>query len=124
MLIKIKRVIAKHKGAAFSETTTVREVDPSKAEEMLTARAIADEWMTAARLAHVMDAVEAAYMLVEKKEKVWAIEDTRIVIKGMLEDVGREGGFEMTKLVNKEVAQATAKLYHAWLNATLAEVED
>ncbi len=113
---KGQRVMSKHKGAAFSEHTP-KEVDPDKAKLRTTAEEVAHKWVNDMRLAHVMDAMDADYMLVNKMDKSWAIEDTKGVIQRMIADIRREGEGEeeFDKLVMKHVGSRTAHLYQAWL---------
>ncbi|KKN29155.1 hypothetical protein LCGC14_0847100 [marine sediment metagenome] len=113
---KGQRVMSKHKGAAFSEHTP-KEVDPAKAKLRTAAEEVAFKWVNDMRLAHVMDAMDADYMLVNKMDKSWAIEDTKGVVQRMIADIRREGEGEeeFDKLVMKHVGSRTAHLYQAWL---------
>lgn len=102
------RVIAKHKGAAFSETKSPHPVvDPSALPVLAEAQAIADEWVTPHRLEHVLQRVAG-------HDDVAA---TPRVISAMVEDVFREAKGEIieSKEARAAVGRATAKLFKAWL---------
>lgn len=84
-----KRMIAKHKRPEFSERKTAPEIDPAKLVVLTEANAIADEWVTAMRLAHVLD-------------KLGNPRDIRVtgrVIAAMIEDVTREAAGEIVDSV-------------------------
>ena len=93
------RVISKHKGDDFKETKTKREVDPEKMKVLAEANAIADEWVTPMRLAHVLDKIENPCM-----------EKMREIIAAMCEDVQREAEGEIVwdNAVARAVGRATA----------------
>ena len=97
------RVITKHKGAEFSETKTVREVDPAKLKILEEARAISEEWVTPMRLEHVLD----------KIPKPHDIKTTGTVVKAMIEDVFREAKGEIVESQNakKAIGTKAALLY-------------
>lgn len=97
-----QRVIAKHKRDEFKETATPREVEPGQLEVLQAAEAIAMEWVTAMRLAHVVDKLGAK-----------GVEDTGKVIKAMMEDVEREAAGEvvMSKDARKAIGGRAAKLW-------------
>lgn len=111
-----ERLIAKFKGAAFRETTSVRkvEVDPNKRVVLEAAQAIADEYVVEMRLNHVLQKIEVDGKLV-------SMQDTVQVIAAMTEDVYREAKGEIVE--SKEVAGAigkkTAKLLKELLSARL-----
>lgn len=93
-----ERVIAKHKRAEFCETKSKREtsVDPEKHRRMLEAEAIATEWVTEMRIAHVADrAIPGQDPLPEHLGKL---------IPAMQEDVRVEAGDEI--VWNKDVERA------------------
>lgn len=102
------RVIAKHKGEAFSETKSPRPVvNPATLPVLAEAQAIADEWVTLRRLEHVLQRVDRA-------------DDssaTPRVISAMIEDVFREAKGEVveSKEARAAVGRATAKLFKAHL---------
>jgi hypothetical protein len=98
------RVIAKHKRDEERETKTTRSVNPEKLEVMRGVQAIADEWVTPIRLAHVLDKLGPVGM-----------ENTPDVIRAMIEDVTREaaGEIEDSKDARRAIGAATAKLFKA-----------
>jgi len=91
------RVIAKHKREEFSETKTRREVNPEQLKILEDAKAIAEEWVTAQRLGHVLD----------KLGNPTEMEKTGEVIKAMIEDILREAKGEIKE--SKEALQAIGK---------------
>ncbi len=98
------RIIAKHKGEAFQETNKARKVlDPAQLEVLTQADAIATEWVTPMRLAHILG----------KRENV-QVEQTGEIIGEMREDIKREAAGEIvwSDLVGKAIGKATAKLLH------------
>jgi hypothetical protein len=105
-----ERIIAKHKGAAFQETNTPREVDTEKVFQLQEATAAAEEWVTEMRLTHVLD-----------KFPEPEIENTRDVIRAMMEDIYREGAKEVkdNKQTRVAIGHRTAKLFKERLNGNL-----
>ena len=108
-----ERVIAKHKRDDFSERATPQKVvDPSKLEVLAAADAIAQEWVSAMRLAHVLDKIPGA-----------GIEAMPVVIRAMVEDVEREAAGEI--VVSKEaraaIGKRTAQLFKERLQMRLHE---
>lgn len=103
------RVIAKHKRDEERETKTPRVVG-DKLEVLQAAERIAEEWVTATRLQHVLD-----------KLGTCSIERTSEVIAAMVEDVTREGAGEIvdSREARKAVSAATAKLFKAHLKSYL-----
>ncbi len=95
------RIIAKHKGAKFSETTTPREIG-QKTEQLIEAEKIAGEWVTSERLKHVLDS-SGLELKVENIGKL-------IVV--MTEDIIREAGSEIlpSAQATREIGKATALL--------------
>jgi len=91
-----ERIICKHKGDAFQETKTKREVDPDKAIILAEAEAIADEWVTPMRLTHVLQGFKEIDITI-----------TGDVIKAMLEDVTREAKGEIVE--SKDAMRAIGK---------------
>lgn len=79
------RVIAKHKGDDFRETKTPRVISDEELEVLKEAEKIAEEWVTAERLNHVLDKIPG------KKD----ITQTGLVIKNMIEDIYREAKGEI-----------------------------
>jgi hypothetical protein len=100
------RVIAKHKRDEERETRTPRPVvDPEKLQVLTEAKAVALEWVTDRRLAHVL----------QKLPQGIGVRDTKKVIEAVQEDVLREGKGEFVE--SKEVLQAlgkrAAELFHS-----------
>lgn len=112
------RVMAKHKGEKFSETKTPREVDPEKVKVLADAREVADEWVTAMRLSHVIDKLTPGGIEL-------GVKDTRHVISAMVQDVKdeSEGEIVWSPTVSKAVGKAAATLFHKQLKAKLAALE-
>lgn len=103
------RVIAKHKRAEFEERATIPEVDPSKREMIEQADAIADEWVTAMRLTHVLDGIRAQRPSFDG----WEMKDTGDVIKAVVEDVIREATDEIrdSKAARKAIGHKAAQMF-------------
>lgn len=76
-----RRIIAKHKREEFAERATIPDIDPAKREIMAMADAIAEEWVTAMRLSHVLDRLRGEGV------NVMEMRATGSVIKAMVEDV-------------------------------------
>ncbi len=97
-----ERVIAKHKRPEERETRTPRVVG-DKLAVLQQAEAIALEWVTETRLAHVLDKLPPGI----------GLEGTRDVIGAMIEDVVREGAgeFEDTKDARRAIATRAARLF-------------
>lgn len=88
------RIIAKHKADSFSERATPQKVvDLDKLQVLSDAKAVAEEWVTAMRLSHVLDKIPGAN-----------IEQTKDVIKAMQDDVLREAKGEIVE--SKDVLRA------------------
>lgn len=102
-----ERVIAKHKRPEFSE----RQSNPPVNEEALRvyteAQKIADEWVTAMRLTHVLD----------KLGNPSEMCDTPKVIKAMVEDVEREASGEIVSSpeVRRAIGSKTAEMFKSRL---------
>lgn len=97
------RIISKHKRPEERETKTIREVDdPAKLKVLQEANAIAEEWVTPTRLAHVLDKLPGI-----------GIRDTSKVIEAMIEDVIREAKGEIvdSKEARKAIGTAAARLF-------------
>ena len=104
-----KRVICKHKGSDFMETATARPVvDPSKMKVLEDANSIANEWVTANRLSHVLDQIPNHGM-----------EKMRDIIASMVADVLREGKDEIveSEAVKKAIGKKTVEMYKAYLKS-------
>ncbi len=97
------RIIVKHKGSAFLETKTKREVNTEQLNILEDAKEIAEEWVTPMRLNHVLD----------KLGNPTDVEKTRIVIKAMIEDVTREakGEIKESKQALRFIGNKTAILF-------------
>jgi len=107
-----KRVIAKHKNAAFLERTNQPKVtDPAKLEVVKNAKVIANDWVTHQRLTHVLD----------KNLDITGIEHTSKLIKAMTDDILREGEGEIavTKEVLSAIGSTTAILWKQYLQEQL-----
>ncbi len=105
------RVIAKHKMDAFSERATPQKVvDPAKLQVLADADAIAQEWVTPMRLAHVLDKLGDV-----------GIEDTRKVLSAMNEDIAREAEGEIvgSKAATRAISKRTAVLFKARLQSSI-----
>lgn len=107
------RVIAKHKGAAFEERATPPKADAGKLEVLAQATAIADEWVTPMRLTHVLDKLPAAV----------GIDNTKLVIDAMVEDVLREAAGEIvdSKEARAAIGKRAAQLFRAHLMGSLTQ---
>jgi len=99
-----ERVIAKHKRPEFSETKTHREVNEHP--EKQASFDIAEEWVTQNRLLNIL-----SHHHYDK------IEDTPKIVIAMIEDVLREGDFEVqdTRENRKAIGSAAAKLFRQHL---------
>jgi len=106
-----ERVICKHKGEEFKETATPRPVvDPSKLKMLEDANAIANEWVTATRLQHVIDKIPGHCM-----------EKMREIISAMTEDVLREAKGEIVEsdAVKKAISKKTVEMYKNFLKSQM-----
>jgi hypothetical protein len=110
------RVIAKHKADTFAERSTPQKVaDPAKLEVLAAADAIAQEWVTPMRMAHVADKLGATDM-----------KDTPKVIAAMIEDVVREAKGEIveSKDARTAIGRRAARLFKERLDQKMrANVE-
>ena len=95
------RIISKHKADDFKETKTPRRLDSEKLAILTKAEEIADEWVTAQRLLHVLDKFPDA-----------SIEQTGEIIVAMIHDVEKEAGGEVEnfKEAKKAIGRKTAEL--------------
>ena len=98
-----ERIIVKHKAEAFQETKKPRKVGEDL-EVLSKADDVALEWVTDERLRHVLDALACPV----------AMESTSAVIKGMIEDVKREGEKEIvwSKDVERAIGTRGRVLFH------------
>jgi hypothetical protein len=110
------RLIVKHKKAEERETKTPREVGANKLAEAQSAAAIADEWVTETRLDHVLQALQLC-------ERRLVPQDIGLVVRGMLEDVNREGASEFTPspATNRAIGTAAALFVKKRIAAQAAE---
>ena len=114
-----KRVIAKHKGEAFSETTKTRKVlDAGSLEVLVAAQAIANEWVTEMRLTHVIDIVAVSAGLPIDAVN---IQHTGDIIKAMGADIEREAEGEviLSAEARKLIGKKTAQMFKARLEAKI-----
>jgi hypothetical protein len=113
------RIIAKHKGENFRETSKPRPVvDPDKMVVLAAAQDIADEWVTPERLRHVLGKIE-----VDGKQVNMSA--TPIVIAAMIEDVYREGQGEIveSREAKAAIGSNTARLLKKELQRRLTECD-
>lgn len=107
------RVIAKHKRDEFKETATPRVVSEDQLKVLEDAELVANEWVTATRMQHVLD------KLTNPTER----DMKRIpeVIKSMVEDVLREGSGEIVdnKLVRGAISKRAANMYKELIKSSL-----
>lgn len=106
------RVISKHKGDAFNERATVQKVvDPEKLKVLEEATAIADEWVTQHRLEHVL----------QKLPQDIGMEQTKVVIAAMVEDVTREAAGEIVDSsgARSAIGKKTAQMFKQHLSALM-----
>jgi hypothetical protein len=108
------RVIAKHKRDEFKETKTPRVVSPEEFKVMEDAKAIAEEWVTEMRLHHVLDKLPIDIN----------VENTKMVIDAMVEDVYREAKGEIieSREVTKCIGSLTAVLFKRKLKNDLSRL--
>lgn len=105
------RIIAKHKADTFAERATPpKVVDAAKLEVLAAAEAIAQEWVTPMRLAHVLDKLGATEM-----------SDVPKVIRAMIEDVFREAKGEIveSREAQSAIGKRTARLFKEQLGKAL-----
>lgn len=107
------RIIAKHKGEKFRETSTPRKVSPEKLKVLEDAKAIAQEWVTYQRLSNILS---------HRKEKL-DMSQIGELIKIMVDDIYREAKGEIikSKEVTKAISKKTAELIKAKCCSTLYE---
>jgi len=107
-----ERIIAKHKRDEFKETSTGRRMSTDEIKVLSDAKAIAGEWVTEMRLAHILDRFPDA-----------DITKTGDIIKAMIEDILREGAGEFidSRQVHVAIGSATAQLFKKRLGAMLYE---
>lgn len=106
------RIIAKHKIEKFTERTTPQKIlDPARLKILEEAQAIAAEWVTPMRLAHVL----------QKFSPGAEMDQTRDLIRSMIEDVYREAKGEIveSKEAQAAIGKRTAQLFRDWLASAL-----
>lgn len=98
-----ERVISKHKGSEFAERKNVPEISKDNQKVLDDANSIAEEWVVANRLDHVLD----------KLGNPTDIKAVGSVIQAMIEDVLREANGEIvvSKEVRKAISNKTAVLF-------------
>ena len=104
-----KRVISKYKRAEFSEhAKPPKVVDPARMEVLSNAQAIADQWVVAMRLEHIL----------QEHPDCTGIEHTAKVIKAMIADIYKEGKGEIieSKDSSAAIAKKTAELWKKKIN--------
>ena len=96
------RIISKHKNKEFAEVKTPRVVG-EKVKILRKAEAIANEWVTARRLEHVLQQISECN----------SPKDTKLVIQTMVEDILREGRNEIedTQSARKAIGKKTASMW-------------
>jgi len=108
------RVIAKYRNPEYDEVKTPRAIDdPAKLKVLTEAKAIAEEWVTAGRLSHLMSN-PTKYGLPADPDK----KDTGDVIKAMIADVEKESKGEtvITDAVKKAIGEKARKEFFNYLN--------
>ena len=102
------RIMCKHKREEFRETKTPRIVSNEELKVLKEAEKIAEEWVTAERLNHVLDKIPG-----EKD-----ITKTGLVIKNMVEDIYREGKGEIieSSKTKTAISKKTAIMFKMKIN--------
>jgi len=109
-----KRVISKHKGDDFRETKAPRVIDdPVKLKVLSDAQAIADEWCTPMRVAHILQKIEDPGM--EKMREIQVAMTADIKIEA-------EGEIVWSKPVEKAIGRLTAQLVKLHFQNALQDV--
>lgn len=105
------RVICKYKPDEFNETRTKREVSEEQLKVLTDAKEIAEEWVVPMRLEHVLQRFPADVNM----------ESMGDIIKAMIEDVYREGRYEIaeSKAVEKAIGKVTVQLFKRKLQSKL-----
>ncbi len=107
-----ERLIAKHKGENFRETTTKREISDKEIKLLTNAQEVAEEWVTPMRLNHVLDKFPDA-----------KINQMREIINAMVDDVKIESENEVVWMNQfpKAIAKRTAFLFKQHLNSLITD---
>lgn len=101
------RIICKHKRDEFRETASPKVVvDPNKIKIIQDAENVANEYVVLERLKHILDRIPNH-----------SIEKMGEIIKTMVEDILREGAFEIvdSDAVRKAIGKKTALTYKEYL---------
>lgn len=109
-----ERVICKHKRDEFRETKTPRPiVNPDQLKVLEDADKIADEFVTAMRLNHILDKIPNH-----------SIEKMSEIISAMISDIMTEGKGEVVdnQAVRKSISKKTAIMYKNLLKQKLSEI--
>ena len=111
------RIIAKHKGEAFSERVRTPRPHPGKLEVLTAAQAIADEWVTPQRVCHVAEHVKAA-----KPDKTLDLSDMPALLGAIVEDVEREGKGEITesKDARRAISAKAAPMFKSLIRGSVS----
>lgn len=107
------RLIAKYKADSFCETRTKREVSEEDLKVLREATEVAEEWVTAQRLLHILSKLEGEDTM----------ENMREIIGAMQKDVRVEGEGEIMwgRTTNKAIAKQTAIEMKRYLQKSLVE---
>lgn len=107
------RWIVKHKNEKFSELGSPRLVDPNKAQERFQGQAVAEEFVTPMRLAHVLD----------KHPEFTSLQETKSVIAAVMEDLKEEceDEIEWSRCVEKAISGKVVYFYKEFLHAKFLE---
>jgi hypothetical protein len=120
---ELGRIISKHKRAEFGERASQVEVNPEKLKVLDDARAIAEEWVTPMRLAHVLDKLRGDGLVGngDGNGNVLGMECIPDIIKAMIEDILREGAGEIvdSKDARRAIGKLTVALYKKQVNAKI-----
>lgn len=110
-----ERLIAKHKGHMDNERRTLQTAlfDPAKAAILSDADAIAEEWVTEARLGHVVAKLRAAAVVLD-------VRACAQVVQAMLDDVLREASGEIiaSPAAATAIKRRAGEMYRARLRAS------
>jgi len=108
------RVIAKHKRPDFQERKNQPSADASAIAVLSAANAIAEEWCTEMRLAHVLDHVRA-----DTQKQSLTLEDIPLIVREMVSDIEREARGEIVE--SKAARKAISTLAVQMFKRSLAE---
>jgi hypothetical protein len=109
------RIISKYKNEDFAERKSKADttLDPDKQQVLLEAEAIAEEWVTAERMKHVLD----------KLPQDIGMEKMPDIMKAMIEDVCREGQGQIvdSKEARRAIGKKTVTLFKQFLQKRLKD---